>query len=195
MSQVNPQSFPFRPRKRFGQNFLKDPSILERIADAAHVQSDETVIEIGPGPGTLTEILLSKSKKVIGLELDWEILKVLREKYGSDPRLEIVEGDAVKTLPGVMEKFPKSPVIGNIPYQISSPLIFMFMEMLVPPRCVVLLVQKEFAERVTAFDHSRDCGALTIMCRVSCRDVISGQSSQFHSPTASGIGGDPTDAS
>lgn len=145
------------PRRRFGQHFLSDPRILARIADAVGATRDDTVLEIGPGPGGLTAALLERAGRVIAIEKDRDLAARLRAQL---PTLDLVEGDALDidwhTLAG-----PGVIIAGNIPYNITSPLLD---KALAPPRPrrVVFLVQKEVADRVSAPPGSDAYGALSV---------------------------------
>jgi 16S rRNA (adenine1518-N6/adenine1519-N6)-dimethyltransferase len=145
------------PRKRFGQHFLSDPRILARIADAVGATRNDTVLEIGPGPGGLTAALLERAGRVVAIEKDRDLAERLRRQL---PALELVVGDAMDedwhALGG-----PGALVAGNIPYNITSPLLD---KALMPPRPrrVVFLVQKEVADRVSAAPGSEAYGALSV---------------------------------
>jgi 16S rRNA (adenine1518-N6/adenine1519-N6)-dimethyltransferase len=146
-----------RPRKRLGQHFLSDRRILGRIADAVSATADDTVLEIGPGPGGLTGALLARAGRVVVIEKDRHLAATLRATY---PGLHLVEGDALDqdwhALSG-----PAGLIAGNIPYNITTPLIDKALE---PPRPrrIVFLVQKEVATRVAAAPDSSAYGALSV---------------------------------
>lgn len=141
----------FHPKKSLGQNFLTNPRIVEKIIATADLSGGETVIEVGPGFGILTEELLKHAKKVIAIEKDTRLFEFLSEKFKDQimsGKLELIHGDALKIPP------PKEPYawIANIPYSITSPLLDHFIrenpENL--PRRAVLLVQKEVAQKLCA---------------------------------------------
>jgi 16S rRNA (adenine1518-N6/adenine1519-N6)-dimethyltransferase len=146
------------PKKRLGQHFLHDPNILRRIAEALGIEAGDTVLEIGPGPGGLTAELARRATRLIAIERDRDLVPALRERF---PEVELVEGDALEldwhalTGPGPVR------ITGNIPYNITSPLLE---QVLRPPRPirVVFLVQKEVAERVAAAPGGAEFGALTV---------------------------------
>ena len=138
-----------RPRRRFGQHFLTNPRLLERIADALHPEPGDIVLEIGPGQGALTEALLRRGARVTAIEIDRDLVTVLRDRL---PQVKVVEGDALELAWNEVAA-PATPgaylLSGNIPYNITSPLLD---KALTPPRPrrIVFLVQKEVANRVTA---------------------------------------------
>jgi 16S rRNA (adenine1518-N6/adenine1519-N6)-dimethyltransferase len=150
-----------RAKRRLGQHFLADPRILARIADALQAGPADTVLEIGPGPGGLTEALLARAGKVIAIEKDRDLIPQLRARF---PQLDLVEGDALDLdWHGLIR--PPFLVTGNIPYNITSPLLEKAM---LPPRPerIVFLVQKEVADRVSAEPGTGEYGALSIGIQV-----------------------------
>ena len=146
-----------RAKRRLGQHFLTDPRILQRIADALGATAADTVLEIGPGPGGLTEVLAGSAGRLVAIEKDADLVPALRARV---PAAVVVEADALEAdwhaLAG-----PDFLVAGNIPYNITSPLID---KALTPPRPrrVVFLVQKEVADRVGAAPGSDAYGALSV---------------------------------
>jgi 16S rRNA (adenine1518-N6/adenine1519-N6)-dimethyltransferase len=151
-------------KRRLGQHFLSDPRILARIADALEAGPTDTVLEIGPGPGSLTEALLSRAGKVVAIEKDRDLIPSLRQRF---PGLTLVEGDALDL---DWHRLTPSPILltGNIPYNITSPLLD---KALLPPRPqrIVFLVQKEVADRVVAKAGTPEYGALSIGIQVVAR--------------------------
>jgi 16S rRNA (adenine1518-N6/adenine1519-N6)-dimethyltransferase len=146
-----------RAKRRLGQHFLTDPRILQRIADALGATAADTVLEIGPGPGGLTEVLAGSAGRLVAIEKDADLVPALRARV---PAAAVVEADALEAdwhaLAG-----PDFLVAGNIPYNITSPLID---RALTPPRPrrIVFLVQKEVADRVGAAPGSDAYGALSV---------------------------------
>ncbi|MDQ3698498.1 MAG: 16S rRNA (adenine(1518)-N(6)/adenine(1519)-N(6))-dimethyltransferase RsmA [Gemmatimonadota bacterium] len=147
-------------RKSLGQHFLSDPRILARIADALELRGDETVIEIGPGRGALTGQLLERAPRVIAIELDRALAAMLRERYAAEPRLTVVERDVLEVRLGDLVA-GEYALVGNIPYYITTPILFHALQRPRPSRAVYL-VQREVAERMVALPGSREYGALTV---------------------------------
>lgn len=146
-----------RAKRRLGQHFLTDPRLLGRIADALGAGPDDTVLEIGAGPGGLTTALAERAGRLVAIEKDADLVPALRRRF---PSATIVEGDALETdWPAVAG--PRFLVAGNIPYNITSPLLDKALD---PPRPVriVFLVQKEVADRVTAPAGEPAYGALSV---------------------------------
>jgi len=139
-------------KKSLGQHFLKDKKILKKIADAAQIEKRDTVLEVGPGEGTLTELLLERAKKVIAIEKDGRLADFLREKFKvpiAENRLQIIEGDALKT--NIYNLVTNDYIlVGNIPYYITGALFKKVLESRNPPKSLTFVVQKEVAERVVA---------------------------------------------
>ena len=150
-----------RAKRRLGQHFLSDPRLLARIADALAATPHDTVLEIGPGPGGLTAPLVERAGRVVAIEKDRELVPALRHRF---PQVEIVEADALEVDWHALVSGPFL-VTGNIPYNITSPLID---KALLPPRPgrVVFLVQKEVADRVTAPAGGAAYGALSVGVQV-----------------------------
>lgn len=155
-------------RRRFGQHFLFDPHILGRIADALDAPAGAKTLEIGPGPGGLTAVLLERGLRLTAVEKDRDLAARLRARW---PELVLVEGDALELdWPAALELEPGEPwyLIGNIPYNITSPLID---KALAPPRPVrvVYLVQQEVALRLAAAPGSEAYGSLTVGVAAAAR--------------------------
>lgn len=137
------------PRKRLGQNFLRDRSFLKLMLDAADVVHEDEVLEIGAGTGVLTSALLERARRVVAIELDDALTALLQSQLGSAPNLELWHGNALQFDPG--EHFPGSyKLLGNIPYYITGPLVRRFLEVKRKPTVLLLMVQREVAERIIA---------------------------------------------
>lgn len=144
-----------KAKKSLGQNFLKDAEILQGIVESANLSKDDAVIEIGPGQGALTELLAPKCKKIIAVELDDRLIPVLQEKFSDVENIEVIHDDILKiNLPQLIEdqrlKETSYKVVANIPYYITAPIIRLLLETKLPPKEIILMVQKEVAERISA---------------------------------------------
>lgn len=147
-------------KKRLGQNFLYDPSILTGIIDAAELSRDDTIVEIGPGPGRLTRLLADTVQRVIAIELDQDLYERLRAELIGYRNVELIHGDALKF---AYEGIGKFKVVANIPYYITTPIIFRLLEAKENLESMTLTIQKEVAERIAAAPGGRDYGVLSIM--------------------------------
>jgi len=164
-----------RPNKRLGQHFLADLNILGRIADALDPKPGETVIEVGPGHGSLTEVLLARGAKVIAIEKDRGLAEELgtRNAERGTAGLTVVPGDALDVdwhvlVPRSDFRVPRFKIVGNIPYNITSPLIEKALTPPLPER-IVFLMQLEVARRIAAPPGSKTYGGLSIGVQAQCR--------------------------
>lgn len=153
-----------RPSRRKGQSFLIQPGIARRIALAAEVSPDAVVIEIGPGLGILTRALAPLCRRVIAIEVDARLTRVLREEARLPPNVEILEEDAVKTDYAALAKRLGAPatIVSNLPYSVSTPLLFRFLEAGPAIGRWVLMLQREVAERILAAPGTKTYGALSV---------------------------------
>lgn len=137
---------------KLGQNFLKNKDIVKRIINSANLTMDDVVLEIGPGRGILTEELAKVCNKVVAVEIDNDLIKILKDKFKNYENIEIINEDILKTdlVELISDKIQNScyKVIANLPYYITSPIIRMFLESEFPPKEMILMVQKEVAERI-----------------------------------------------
>ena len=147
-------------RKSLGQHFLNDRRILGRIADALQLQGHETVLEIGPGRGALTDILAERAGRLIAIEYDRALAAMLRERYARRGNVLIAEADVLEASLGELAAGPYV-LVGNVPYYITTPILF---HALAAPRAdrSVYLVQREVAQRLVARPGSKEYGALTV---------------------------------
>src|SRR5215469_4587588 len=137
------------PVKTLGQNFLHDQNAARWIVDQAQVASDDYVLEIGPGLGALTKLLLEKGARVLAIEKDTRLANFLRERF-SQERVEILNMDALKFDPRVLFSHRRVKLLGNLPYNISSALLLKFLEYPSPISLWLLMLQKELALRLSA---------------------------------------------
>src|SRR5215216_2586781 len=157
MTEIPPINIPFllkkygiRPHKGLGQNFLQDPIALETIVSAAEIQPADTVLEIGPGLGSLTRYLASSAKEVVAVELDENLLRPLKAVLSSYQNIRLIHGDILKLSPKDLNLENNYIVVANIPYYITSAVIRHLLESELKPRRIVLTVQKEVAGRICA---------------------------------------------
>ena len=144
-----------KAKKSLGQNFLKDYTIVDRIVEDANLTDEDVVIEIGPGTGVLTGKLVEVCKKVIAIELDDRLIPILQEKFKDNKKVVIIHGDILKiNLPELLTTYNTQhttyKVVANIPYYITAPIVRLLLETKYPPSEVILMVQKEVAERICA---------------------------------------------
>lgn len=152
-----------RPRKSWGQNFLIDHNIQRKILDAADLQPGERVVEIGPGRGILTKGLLDRGARVLAIEIDPLLVKILREELIS-PELELIQADALRH---PYDQIPAPyKVVANLPYYLSTPLLFRLLEERRRIARMVLMLQKEVAERLAASEESKHYGVLSVMVQL-----------------------------
>jgi 16S rRNA (adenine1518-N6/adenine1519-N6)-dimethyltransferase len=159
MQPDRPRS-PHRPRKRFGQHFLADRSYLQRIVDAIDPRPGESLLEIGPGPGALTAPLIERAGRVTAIEIDRDLAASLRERFGED-RLTLFEADALDFDYGALA--PPLRVVGNLPYNISTPLLFRLCEFAGRFRDMHFMLQKEVVQRMAARHSTPEYGRLSVM--------------------------------
>ena len=147
-------------RKHLGQNFLVDPNIVRKIVEAAAITSDETVLEIGPGRGSLTRALCAVAGRVQAVEVDPRLCAYLRECLADCPNLELYEGDA---LHWPLDQLPlQSAVVANLPYYLSTPLLFRLLDARPRLSRAVVMLQAEVAHRLVASPGAKDYGALSV---------------------------------
>jgi 16S rRNA (adenine1518-N6/adenine1519-N6)-dimethyltransferase len=151
-----------RPHKGLGQNFLQDPLALEEIVAAARIQPTETVLEIGPGLGSLTRYLAVSAREVVAVELDLNLLPLLKAVLAPYPNVRLVQGDILKLSPEDLITEKNYLVVANIPYYITSAVIRHLLEAKVKPRRIVLTVQKEVADRICAKPGDMSLLALSV---------------------------------
>lgn len=156
------------PRKRFGQNFLVREEHCERIVEHAHLREDDVAVEIGPGAGALTLRIARRVRHLIAVEKDRGLVEYLREECGEVPRITIVEGDFLEfdlAAAAAAHGVDKLVVVGNIPYNVTTPILEHLFNARKVVKSAVLLVQKEYAERLGAAAGTPEYGALTLFAR------------------------------
>lgn len=160
------RKFAFGTSKGLGQNFLLDSSVLDEIAESADIS--EGVLEIGPGFGVLTRRLSRSAEKVVAVELDSRLIPVLEYTLGDCDNVKVIEGDILKINVKELIKREfgekKITVAANLPYYITTPIITSLIEAKLPLKSIVVMVQKEVAERIAAAPGGKDYGAITVLC-------------------------------
>lgn len=160
------QKYNFNFQKKFGQNFLIDIHVLDKIIDKAHITGEDFVLEIGPGIGTMTQYLCERAREVTAVEIDSHLIPILEETLGKYSNIEIIHGDILKLdiAKLALEKNGGRPikVVANLPYYITTPIIMGLFESRIPMDSITVMVQKEVAERMQALPGSKDYGALTL---------------------------------
>jgi 16S rRNA (adenine1518-N6/adenine1519-N6)-dimethyltransferase len=154
----------FRPKKRFGQNFLRDEGVAERILRAAELGPEDRVLEIGPGLGVLTDRLLQQAGEVRVMEVDRELAELLRGRQA--PSLTVLEGDAPRLDWPEFLPHPPYKLVANLPYNISSQVVFKILDHRRLFSRLVLMFQKEVGDRLAAGPGTKDYGILSVLCGV-----------------------------
>ncbi len=160
------QKYGFRFQKKFGQNFLIDPHVLDKIVAAAEIRPEDFVIEIGPGIGTLTQYLAYQAREVCAVEIDSNLLPILEDTLSDWDNVTVIHQDILKLdLAALLkEKNQGRPakIVANLPYYITTPIIMGLFESHVPLESLTVMVQKEVASRMQAGPGSKDYGALSL---------------------------------
>jgi 16S rRNA (adenine1518-N6/adenine1519-N6)-dimethyltransferase len=168
--------------KKYGQHFLTDERILGAIVDALGPTQSDTVVEVGSGRGSLTDILVERSGRVVAVEIDRALAKQLGERYSSRSNVHVVQGDVLETDLHAIGG-PDFLLIGNVPYYITTPIVFKALEQPIPRRSV-FLVQREVAERMAAKADTESYGALSVNVGAvaDVEQVMIVPASAFHPP-------------
>jgi len=157
------------PRKRFGQNFLHDHNIIYNIISSIQAQPNEHWVEIGPGQGALTVPLLGEGVQLDVVELDRDLVSLLKQKFNEQPRLQIHSGDALRfDFSTLIKHNEKLRVIGNLPYNISTPLMFHLLDNAAIIEDMHFMLQKEVVDRICAAPGSKKYGRLSVMMQYYC---------------------------
>ena len=165
--EFNPREFFSKekayPSKRLGQNFIKDTRVIERIVEIAELSKEDQVIEIGPGLGALTFALAEKAGKVVAIEKDKRLLSRLSGVCGEYPNVELISGDSLKVDFRDFYRGRKMKVISNLPYSISSPVLFKLLKDRDVFSCFILMLQREVGERITAKPGGKLYGSISVL--------------------------------
>ena len=170
------QKHNFKFSKSLGQNFLIDTNVIDRILEGARVKEGDYVIEVGPGIGTLTKEMGRSAEKVVAIEIDKTLIPILEETLADFPNIEVINQDILKVNVQelVKEKLNGGPVklVANLPYYITTPIVMKFLEEDIPVTDIVVMVQKEVADRMNAQPNSKDYGALSVAVQYYCDTEI-----------------------
>ena len=169
--------YKIKANKKLGQNFLIDDNVLQDIANGADLQTDDLVIEIGPGLGSLTKLLLEKARKVICIELDKKMVKILKERFINYKNLEIINEDVLRIDLNELIKLEKEKdaqikkvkIVANLPYYITTPIIMKLVENRLDIESITVMIQKEVAERLIAIPGNKETGAITYTIYYYCQ--------------------------
>ncbi|SDZ66501.1 16S rRNA (adenine1518-N6/adenine1519-N6)-dimethyltransferase [Evansella caseinilytica] len=157
----------FSFKKSLGQNFLIDTNILKRIVDVAHLTASSAVIEIGPGIGALTEQLAKQVGAVVAFEIDQRLIPILQETLAPYPQVKIINQDVLKAdvkaiIAQELSGADDIAVVANLPYYVTTPILMKLLEAQLPVRTIVVMIQKEVAERIAAGPNTKSYGSLSI---------------------------------
>lgn len=171
-----------RARKRFGQHFLSDPGVIDAIVRAVNVNEDDVVVEIGPGLGAITQSLAQRAGHLHAVELDRDLVAQLETQYANNERVSIVEADALRF--DFSSLGPRIRVVGNLPYNISTPLLFHLLDFREQIVDMHFMLQKEVVDRMAASPGSKAYGRLSIMlgCRLSVDSLFDVDRTAFRPP-------------
>jgi 16S rRNA (adenine1518-N6/adenine1519-N6)-dimethyltransferase len=158
-----------QPRKRFGQNFLIDQQVIGQIVAAINPTPEDNLIEIGPGMAAITEHLVKLCPSMTLVELDRDLIEFLKQKLSNYPAVSIINSDALKTDFGALYQGDKMRLVGNLPYNISTPLLFHLLETREKIRDMHFMLQREVVDRLSAAPGQKSYGRLSVMIQYHCR--------------------------
>lgn len=159
------KKYDFNIKKNFGQNFLVDQHVIDKIISSSEITDDDIILEIGPGIGTLTQYLAKPAKKVIAVEIDNFLIPILKETLSMFDNIEIINSDILKLDIWNIANTNKNnniKVVANLPYYITTPIIMKLLEERFPIQSITVMIQKEVAYRMNASPNSKDYGALSL---------------------------------
>lgn len=166
------------PQHRFGQNFLVDQNLLRKLVETAAPEPGDIVLEVGPGTGSLTELLLERGARVIAVEIDRGFQKILDQRLGANPRFTLIRGDALETkhrlnpeIKAALEHHPPEPngvykLVANLPYQIATPLLLDLLYATPRFERLTCTIQREVGQRLTAMAESDDYGPISVLAQL-----------------------------
>ncbi|MGF0109998.1 MULTISPECIES: 16S rRNA (adenine(1518)-N(6)/adenine(1519)-N(6))-dimethyltransferase RsmA [unclassified Clostridium] len=167
------KKYNFKFSKSLGQNFLIDDSVPRDIVSGAEVDENDLVIEIGPGVGTLTAQLLNKAKKVVAIELDNDLIPILTQEIGDNPKFTLIHNDALKVnFNEVIGEEKSVKLVANLPYYVTTPIIVKLLKEKYNFKSLTIMIQKEVAERMNAEPGNKDYGSLSLLVQYYCNTRI-----------------------
>lgn len=170
------QKYNFNFQKKFGQNFLIDTTVLDRIIEAAEITKDDCVLEIGPGIGTMTQYLAESAREVIAVEIDKNLIPILKDTLSAYDNVTVINDDILKVDVAKIceEKNGGRPikVVANLPYYITTPIIMGLFENHIPLKSITIMVQKEVADRMQVGPGTKDYGALSLAVQYYAKPQI-----------------------
>ena len=170
------QKYHFNFQKKYGQNFLIDTNVLNRIIAAAEITGEDCILEIGPGIGTMTQYLAENAREVVAVEIDRNLIPILEDTLSAYDNVTVINGDILKLDIGklVEEKNGREPikVVANLPYYITTPVIMGLFESHVPLKSITVMVQKEVADRMQVGPGTKDYGALSLAVQYYAKPEI-----------------------
>ena len=167
------KKYNFKFSKSLGQNFLIDESVLTDIVEGAEVNSEDLVIEIGPGVGSLTAKLLCKAKRVVSIELDNDLIPILETELGEEPNFTLIHNDALKVdFNEIIGDEESVKLVANLPYYVTTPIIARLLKEDYKFKSLTIMIQKEVAERIDAEPNCKEYGALSLMVQYYCNTKI-----------------------
>lgn len=170
------QKYGFNFQKKFGQNFLIDTHVLDKIIDAANITKDDFVLEIGPGIGTMTQYLCENARQVVAIEIDKNLIPILEDTLSAYDNVEVINDDVLKVdlekLAAEKNNGRPIKVVANLPYYITTPIIMGLFEKKVPLESITIMVQKEVADRMQVGPGTKDYGALSLAVQYYAKPQI-----------------------
>ncbi|WP_291650331.1 16S rRNA (adenine(1518)-N(6)/adenine(1519)-N(6))-dimethyltransferase RsmA [Clostridium sp.] len=167
------KKYNFKFSKSLGQNFLIDDSVPRDIVAGAEVDENDLVIEIGPGVGTLTAQLLNKAKKVVAIELDNDLIPILNQEIGNNPKFTLIHNDALKVnFNEIIGEEKSVKLVANLPYYVTTPIIVKLLKEGYKFKSLTIMIQKEVAERMNADPGNKDYGSLSLLVQYYCNTKI-----------------------
>ncbi len=170
------QKYHFNFQKKFGQNFLIDPHVLDKIIDSAGITKEDCVLEIGPGIGTMTQYLAEAAREVVAVEIDKKLIPILEDTLSAYDNVTVINEDILKVdiAALVQERNDGKPikVVANLPYYITTPIIMGLFESHVPLKSITIMVQKEVADRMQVGPGSKEYGALSLAVQYYAKPEI-----------------------